>query len=134
MLDEALKEALASVPNCVAVGAVDLRSGTLLAMQAQEPRSQEVLNLMTQAITELFEAPLLQAFADIYAGSHDRSGAQTGNPFTELLLLNDAHSYLLMRGREKPHLALLMIALKETPVGLLILRTRALLPQIEQRA
>jgi hypothetical protein len=130
MLDEALRNAMSTIPSCIALGAVDLASGTLLAIEADEARSQEMLNVMTSAITELFEAPLLQAFSEIYASKSETSPSP-GRQFTELLLLNTYHSYLLLRGREKSHLAVIVIAKKETPVGLLMMKSLAVMPDIE---
>lgn len=130
MLDESLQNAMSSVPNCIAIGAVDLTSGTLLALQADEERPQEMLNVMTSTVTELFEAPLLQAFSEIY--SPDAEEKAKGKQFNELLLLNDHHNYLLLRGRERRQLAVIIIATKETPVGLLMMKGMAVLPSIEQ--
>jgi hypothetical protein len=130
MLDEALRNAMSEIPNCVAMGAVDLSSGTMLAVEAVEQRSQEMLNVMTSAVTELFEAPLLQAFSEIYAPSPGEA-PNSGKQFTELLLLNNFHHYLLLRGRKRTHLAVIVITTKETPVGLLMMKALGAMPNIE---
>ena len=130
MLDDALRTAMYEIPNCVAVGAVDLTSGTLLSIQAEEERSQEMLNIMSTTVTELFEAPLLQAFAEIYAGEAGQ-GPGAGKQFSELLLLNNLHNYLLLRGRKRSELAVIVITRKETPVGLLMMRALSAMPAIE---
>jgi hypothetical protein len=131
MLHEALRNAMSNIPNCIAVGAVDLTSGTLLALQAEEERPQEMLNVMTSTITELFEAPLLQAFSEIYAASPDES-PQRGTQFTELLLLNSFHNYLLLRGRKRQDLAIIVITKKDTSAGLLMLKGLAAMADIEK--
>ena len=130
MLDEALRKAISDIPNCVAMGAVDLTSGTLLAVQSDEERSQEMLNVMTSTVTELFEAPLLQAFSEIYS-PHSDEGATAGTQFTELLLLNNYHNYLLLRGRKRRQLAVIVITKKDTPVGLLMMKALGAMPDIE---
>jgi hypothetical protein len=130
MLDEALRQAISDIPNCIALGAVDLTTGTLLALQSEEERSQEMLNVMTATITELFEAPLLQAFAEIYAPPSEETPAR-GTQFTELLLLNNHHNYLLLRGRKRADLAIIVITRKDTPAGLLMMKALAALPSIE---
>ena len=130
MLDKALRKAMSDIPNCVAIGAVDLASGTMLAIEAKEERSQEMLNVMTSAVTELFEAPLLQAFSEIYAPGANPS-ADAGKQFTELLLLNNYHHYLLLRGRKRTQLAVIVITTKETPVGLLMMKALGAMPDIE---
>jgi hypothetical protein len=130
MLDEALQNAVLDIPSCIAIGAVDLTSGTLLALQSEQERPQEMLNILTATITEMFEAPLLQAFAEIYAPSTDESAARA-NQFTELLLLNNHHNYLLLRGRKRPELAIIVITKKDTPAGLLMMKALAAMPDIE---
>jgi hypothetical protein len=129
MLDEALKNTMSEIPNCIAVGAVDLTTGTLLAIQAEQERSQEMLNVMTTTITELFEAPLLQAFSEIYAPDSDNSGGS--RQFTELLLMNAHHNYLLLRGRRRPECAIVVITRKETSAGMLMMKAMALMPDVE---
>ena len=131
MLDDALRFTMSEIPNCIAVGAVDLTTGTLLAIQAEEARSQEMLNIVTATVTELFEAPLLQAFAEIYAAGTDAAAA-AGRQFTELLLLNNQHNYLLLRGRSHPSLAVIVVTTKETPVGLLMMKGLATMTSIEK--
>ncbi|NJM33721.1 MAG: hypothetical protein HC850_02315 [Rhodomicrobium sp.] len=130
MLDDALQNAMADIPNCIAIGVVDLASGTMLAIQSEEDRSQELLNLMTSAVTELFEAPLLQAFAGIYAESSEETTV-AGRQFTELLLLNEYHNYMLIRGRKRTQFAVIVITKKETPVGLVIMKSLAVMQNIE---
>lgn len=130
MLDQMLQKAMSEIPNCVAVGAVDLNAGTLLAMVSREDRSQEMLNIVTSTVAELFEAPLLQAFSEVYGG--EAEGAQAaGRPFSELLLMNNQHNYLLLRGRSRARLAVIVVTTKETPVGLLMMRSIAIMPEIE---
>ena len=131
MLDEVLRNAMAEIPNCIAVGAVDLGTGTLLSIQAEQERSQEMLNIMTSTVTELFEAPLLQAFSEIYAGKA-KDGAEAKQQFTELLLLNDHHNYLLLRGQARKQLAVIMITTKDTQVGLLRMKALGAMPGIEK--
>lgn len=129
MLDDALQHAVLDIPNCIAIGAVDLTSGTLLALQSEQERPQEMLNVLTATITEMFEAPLLQAFAEIYAPAAD--DAARSNQFTELLLLNNHHNYLLLRGRKRQELAVIVITKKDTPAGLLMMKALAAMPGIE---
>jgi hypothetical protein len=130
MLDELIQSVMAEIPNCVAFGIVDLSSGTLLAIQAAQDKPQEMLNLVTAAIAELFDAPLMQAFAQIYAGD-DRQAASSDAQFTELLLLNNHHNYLLLRGRQRPNIAVIVITDKATPSGLLMMRGLKAMPEIE---
>lgn len=131
MLDEALRNAILDIPNCIAMGAVDLTSGTLLALHSEQERSQEMLNILTTTITEMFEAPLLQAFSEIYAPNPDESPARE-TQFTELLLLNNHNNFLLLRGRKRPDLAVIVITKKDTPAGLLMMKAIAAMANIEK--
>ena len=131
MLDELMQNVMAEIPHCVAFGVVDLSSGTLLAIRASQDKSQEMLNLVTAAIAELFEAPLMKAFAEIYATA-DGTPPQAGAEFTELLLLNNYHNYLLLRGRTRPNIAAVIITDKATPSGLLMMKGLKAMPDIEK--
>lgn len=130
MLDDLIHNVMAEIPHCVAFGVVDLSSGTLLAIQASQDKSQEMLNLVTAAIAELFEAPLMKAFAEIYAAGNAETAPDDAQ-FTELLLLNNYHNYLLLRGRKRPNIAVIVITDKATPSGLLMMKGLKAMPEIE---
>ncbi|MBX2806556.1 MAG: hypothetical protein KTR19_11335 [Hyphomicrobiales bacterium] len=110
---------------------MDLSSGTLLSLQSKQERPQETLNVLTKTITELFEAPLLQAFSEIYSPADGEADA-SGKGFGEILLLNDHHNYLLLKGRESNQLAVIIVTTKDTPVGLMMMKSIAALPAIER--
>lgn len=130
MLDDTLQNAKSQILGCIAIGAVDLATGTLLSIHSEEDRSQEMLNIMTSTVSELFEAPLLRAFSEIYTPKMNEEFDQE-KQFTELLLMNKYHNYLLLRGRERTQLAVIVIASKDTPVGILIMKALAVMPAIE---
>jgi hypothetical protein len=131
MLDQTFNNAISGIPNCVAAGVVDLSSGALLALQTKEDRPQEMLNVLTKTITELFEAPLMQAFSEIYTPTSDEN-KNSGKGFKEILLLNEHHNYLLLKGRERTQLAIIIVTTKDTPVGLMMMKSISALPGIEE--
>lgn len=54
-LDSALNKAQASVPECVAVGYVDMSTGMLLGVKTVDSHPQEVLDLVAAATADLFQ-------------------------------------------------------------------------------
>jgi hypothetical protein len=53
-LDQALEDAMNSVPECLAAGYVDITTGILLSAKSVDPHPQEVFDLMSAATAGLF--------------------------------------------------------------------------------
>ena len=54
-LDSAMKNAIASVPECVAGGYVDLCSGMLLSISTVNSHPTQVIELLAAATSDLFQ-------------------------------------------------------------------------------
>ncbi|MGD8999786.1 MAG: hypothetical protein PVF75_05190, partial [Granulosicoccaceae bacterium] len=54
-LDSTLQEAVASIPECVAAGYVDLSTGMLLGVKTVESHPAEVLEVVAAATADLFQ-------------------------------------------------------------------------------
>lgn len=56
-LDSAIQQAIASVPECLAAGYVDIASGMLLGVKTIDSHPREVLDLVAAATSDLYEGP-----------------------------------------------------------------------------
>jgi hypothetical protein len=130
MLKDALMHAMSAIPDCAAAGVVDLTTGTLLELAANEDRSQELLNVMATAVTELFEAPLLRLLSQIWVKAGGDDELSNGG-FNEVILLNEELSYVLLRGLKNGMIAVIFVASKTTSLGMLLLQARTCLTTVE---
>ena len=54
-LDNVLREAVRTIPECIAAGIIDLNSGMLLAIKTVDSHPQEVLDMLAAATGDLFQ-------------------------------------------------------------------------------
>ena len=129
-LQATLQQSLQSMPDGVAAGYVDLSTGTLLGIFAWEERPQEFLNAMAAAVTELMEAPLFRVIDKIWSKQlSEENLAKDG--FGEVLLFGADYTALLKRCQKHERHAVIYVARKDTPPGVLLMQVRSSLPAVE---
>lgn len=69
----AIKNAQTSVPECVAVGYVDMTTGMLLDVTTVDSHPSEVLDLVAAATADLFQGPSVTAIEKLFRKSRGRS-------------------------------------------------------------
>jgi hypothetical protein len=129
-LHNTLQESLESVPDGVAVGYLDLTTGSLLSIAAREERPQEYLNVIAAAVTELFEAPLLKALDKVWAADFNEKSLEEQG-FKEILLLGNEYTTVLKRCENNVNHAVIYVTKKQAPPGVLLMQVRSNLPVVE---
>lgn len=54
-LDQAIQNAISSIPECLAAGYVDVSSGMLLSVKTIDSHPREVLDLVAAATADIFQ-------------------------------------------------------------------------------
>ena len=129
-LSDALEKSLDDVPEGVAAGYLDLKTGEILGFSAIEDKPQEFLNVVATAVSELFEAPLFKIFENMRTKNTIEEDFGE-NSFSEILLLGTKYITMLKRCDESPQHAVVYVAQKSTPPGILLMQVRNNLPSIE---
>jgi hypothetical protein len=119
------------VPGGVAAGYVDLATGTLLALSAREERPQEFLNAMAAAVTELLEAPLFRVIDKIWSRQLSEESL-TRDGFGEILLFGSEYTAMVKRCEAHEQHAVIYVAAKDTPPGILLMQVRKGLAAVEE--
>ncbi|SLN25377.1 hypothetical protein ROA7450_01050 [Roseovarius albus] len=97
-LDAAIKSALDTVPDCLAVGYIDMNTGMLLEMQGESPASVDVLETVSIAISNLFQGHGVQAFEKLLAEAGD--GAIDNAGFSEVTIFSGDHLFVFLKARD----------------------------------
>lgn len=129
-LHNTLQESLESVPDGVAVGYVDLATGSLLSIAARQERPQEFLNVIAAAVAELLEAPLFKALDKVWAADFNEKSLEEQG-FKEILLLGNEYTTVLKRCDNNPNHAVIYVTDKKAPPGILLMQVRSNLPVVE---
>jgi hypothetical protein len=129
-LDEALKKAQNDVPQCVAVGYVDMNTGMLLGVQTVDSHPQEVLDLVAAATADLFQGPNVTSIEKMF--KHSRGVADDGTHyFREIIVLSQNLTHVFIRGKKQSDQAAVFVTRSSANIGMVISKSRMCMSGIE---
>lgn len=129
-LNRTLFQVAAFVPNCLAVGVVDLPSGNVLAQHAREPSVEDDLRLMARAAVELFRTGEVEMLESLFRETRGQTAGE--DSFQESLILSENFAHLFLRSKTNRDQALILLAAKETSLGQLLAAAREGLASVER--
>ncbi|THU03669.1 hypothetical protein E9531_05635 [Lampropedia puyangensis] len=128
-LDSSLEKAVATIPDCVAAGYVDLESGMLLAIKTVDSHAQEVIDLLSAATADLFQGPNVQAIEKIFR--RVRGVQEDGRHyFQEIIVNSDNLLHIFLRGKNQAQVAT-FVCRKGANLGMVLTKSRMAMPAIE---
>ncbi len=132
-LDTALASAQKSVPECVAVGFVDMQTGMLLGVKTVDSHPQEVLDLVAAATGDLFQGTNVATIESLFRRS--RGVRDDGHHyFQEIIVLSDNLIHVFQRCKRKEDLVMVCVTRASANLGMVIARSRAALAPVEAAA
>lgn len=129
-LDKALINAQNQVPECVAIGYVDMSTGMLLAVKTLDSHPQEVLDLVAAATADLFQGTNVRAIEEMF--KKRRGVTDSSHYFQEMLVFSTNLLHVFLRGRKNKDHALVMVCRASANVGMVITKSRMVLASVEQ--
>ncbi|MBL4685806.1 MAG: hypothetical protein JKY37_14520 [Nannocystaceae bacterium] len=123
-LQKALHEALASIPDCVAVGAIDLASGELLGIRAVDRHVWELCDLVSVL-------PESQSVSTVFKKHKGLSDAEQCC-FRELIVTSDELIHVFQRGRRTKAIVMVSICRVSANLGMALVHARLALGRVEQ--
>ncbi len=122
-LDQALTDAMKTIPDCVAAGYVDMSSGMLLGVSTLDSHPQEVLDLVAAATADLFQGPTVTQIEDAFNKSRgDKKGDQSY--FQELLVFSENLIHVFLRTQQYPDHVVAFITRKSANIGMVLVKSR----------
>lgn len=107
-LEKAINVASSQIPECVAVGYVDMTTGMLLAVKTVDSHPSEVLDLVAAATADLFQGSNVTAIEKLFNKS--RGIPQHNNHyFQEIIVFSQNLLHVFMRGKKNPSHALVYV-------------------------
>lgn len=129
-LENALTKAQQAVPECVAAGYVDMSTGMLLAVRTVDSHPQEVLDLVAAATADLFQGQSVTSIEKLFRKS--RGQVEDGHHyFKEMIVFSDNLIHVFMRAKKKPDQALVFVCRASANVGMVLSKSRSVLPDVE---
>jgi hypothetical protein len=129
-LDTALAQVQKNVPECVAVGFVDIKTGMLLGMKTVDSHPREVIDLVAAATGDLFQGSNVTTIEKMF--KKIRGVKDDGHHyFQEVLVLSDNLIHVFMRCKRNEEMVLVCVCRGSANLGMVIAKTRASLPTVE---
>ena len=128
-LDHALQTAIASIPECIAAGYIDLASGMLLGVRSVDSQPADVVELLAAATADLYQGPNVRMIESIFKKA--RGLADDGHHyFQEFMVNSDNLIHVFLRGRNQEQVAC-FVCRKAANLGMVVTKARAAMPVLE---
>jgi hypothetical protein len=128
-LNNALQTAIASVPECLAAGYIDLSSGMLLGIKSVDSQPAEVVELLAAATADLYQGANVRMIESIFKKAR---GLQDDGKhyFQEIIVNSDNLIHVFLRGKNQEHVAC-FVCRKSANLGMAITKARSSMPALE---
>lgn len=132
-LDAAIAEAIKSVPEAVACGAVDMSTGMLIGVKTVDSHPQEVLDLVAAATSDLFQGSNVVSIEKMFKQAR-------GTPdddrhfFQEIVVLSDNLIHVFTRGKKVQDQVTIIVCRASANLGMVLTKARQSAAKIEAAA
>jgi hypothetical protein len=132
-LDTALANVQRSVPECVAAGFVDMKTGMLLGVKTVDSHPQEVLDLVAAATGDLFQGPNVSSIESLFRRT--RGVREDGKHyFQEIIVNSDSLLHVFQRCKKNVDMVLVTVCRASANLGMVISKSRVALSSVEAAA
>jgi hypothetical protein len=129
-LDTELANVQKSVPECVAVGLVDVQTGMLLGIKTLDSHPSEVIDLVAAATGDMFQG---QNVVTIEKTFKRIRGVKDDNHhyFQEIIVLSDNLIHVFQRCKRNEDYILVSVCRASANLGLVLAKSRTCLAKVE---
>ncbi len=129
-LERALSNAQAAIPECIAIGYVDMGTGMLLGVKTVDSHPSEVLDLVAAATADLFQGTNVTAIEQTFKKARGLA-LDNYHYFKEIIVFSDNLLHVFTRGKKYTSHATVFVCRASANVGMVIAKTRMSLGAIE---
>lgn len=129
-IDTQLSTAMASIPECVAGGYVDISSGMLLAVRTVDSHPSEVLDLVAAATADLFAGPNVSLIEKLFKKARGVTD-ENHHYFQEIVVNSDNLIHVFMRGKRYPDYVAVFVCRRSANLGMALTKARMAMPELE---
>ncbi len=122
-LDNALADAMNTIPECVAGGYVDMTSGLLLGLKTLDSHPQEVLDMVAAATADMFQGPTVIQVEESFKKSRGNSDSDH-HYFQEFLVFSDNLIHVFLRTKRYPDHVVVFVTRKSANIGMVLAKSR----------
>jgi len=128
-LNNALQTAIASIPECLAAGYIDLSSGMLLGIKSVDSQPAEVVELLAAATADLYQGPNVRLIETIFKKARGLKD-DSHHYFQEFIVNSDNLIHIFLRGKNQEQVAC-FVCRKSANLGMALTKSRSAMPSLE---
>jgi hypothetical protein len=129
-LDSELANLQKTVPECVAAGFVDMKTGMLLGVKTIDSHPQEVLDLVAAATGDMFQGPNVSSIEQMF--KRNRGVKDDGHHyFQEIIVISDNLLHVFQRAKRNEDMVLVTVCRVSANLGMVLAKARAGLAAVE---
>lgn len=131
-LDKALSAAQTDVPECVAVGYVDMTSGFLLGVKTVDSHPGEILDLVAAATGDLFQGKNVTEIERLFDQSRGITNRAAGSHyFNEIVVFSTNLIHVFIRSKKNSSHVAVFVARISANIGMVLTRSRLSMVALE---
>lgn len=128
-LDAALATAQSGIPECVAIGLVDMQTGMLLGVRTLDSHPQEVLDLVAAATGDIFQGNNVVAIENLFKKVRGVSGE--GHYFNEIIVNSQNLLHVFQRCKKNQNMVMVVVCRISANLGMVLSKSRLELNKVE---
>lgn len=128
-LDSALSAAQSSIPECVAIGLVDMQTGMLLGVKTLDSHPQEVLDLVAAATGDIFQGSNVVAIENLF--KRVRGVTSDVHYFNEIIVNSQNLLHVFQRCKKNANMVLVSVCRITANLGMVLTKSRMELGKVE---
>lgn len=129
MAAKVIQDVQNTVPECVAVGVVDVDSGLLLDVKTVDSHPSEVLDLVAAATGDLFQGPNVSAIETHFKKARGVTSAD--HYFQEIIVNSTNLIHVFLRMKKKQSQVAVFVCRNTANIGMVLSKARLGLPTLE---
>ena len=130
-LDNAINDTVKAVPECLAAGYVDMKTGMLLGVKTVDSHPQEVLDLVAAATGDLFQGANVVAIEQMFKKARGVTDDMDHHYFQEVIVLSENLLHVFQRVKRNVDMVLVVVCRISANLGMVLTKSRAQLSQVE---
>lgn len=130
-LDKALAVSQSEIPECVAAGYVDMATGLLLGIRTVDSHPGEVLDLVAAATGDLFQGKNVVDVENLFKKERGLPVDDGLHYFNDIVVFSTNLIHVFLRSRRHPSHAAVFVTRASANIGMVLMKARAALPQVE---
>ncbi len=131
-LNSVLAEVIKTVPDCVAAGYVDMTTGMLLGVKTVDSHPQEVLDLVAAATGDIFQGANVVSIEKLF--KQLRGVDSDEHYFNEIIITSKNLIHVFSRSKSTGQQVLVTVSRAGANLGMMLIKSRQCLPQVEAAA